>query len=231
MAGLVATLVDEELLAREARALGLDRDDTIVRRRLAQKMEFLAADTARMVEPGDADLRGFYAAHAERYRTVADTPFSQIYFSPRHRADAEGDAAEALRLASGGAAAWPADGDRLLLDNVYRDLDRRGVEGLFGPAFAESVFALPPGAWHGPVTSAFGVHLVRTSDLRPAQSRPFEDVRDAVTADWHRERDSAARADYMARLRASPRRGDWRCGTTGIQGGGASGPAGSMIRG
>ncbi len=202
MAGLVATLVDEELLAREARAVGLDRNDTIVRRRLAQKMDFLAADTARIVEPEDAQLRGFYEAHDERYRTAAKISFSQIYFNPRDRADAEADATAALRLTSGDAATWPADGDRLLLDSAYGDLDRQAVDSLFGPAFAQAIFALPSGAWHGPVMSAFGVHLVKTRDPRPAQLRPFEDVRDAVAADWRRERDIAAHASYMEKLRA-----------------------------
>lgn len=202
MAGLIATLVEEELMAREAHALGLDQNDTIVRRRLAQKIDFMVADTASTVDPGEAELRGYYLAHAERYRTTATISFSHIYFSRERRRDAENDATEALRLAAGNPAIRPTDGDRLLLDDSYRDLDRHAVESLFGAAFAQAVFASPAGAWRGPVNSGFGVHLVYVTDMRPAQQRSFEEVRATVASEWLRERSRAMRADYLDRLRA-----------------------------
>jgi hypothetical protein len=195
-------LVDEELMAREARALGLDQNDTIVRRRLAQKIDFMVADTASTVDPGEAELRGYYLAHAERYRTAAKISFSHIYFSRERRRDAETDATEALRLAAGNPAIRPIDGDQLLLDNSYSDLDRHAVGSLFGSAFAQAVFALPAGTWRGPVNSGFGVHLVYVTDMRPGQQRSFEEVRATVTSEWLREKSRAMRADYLDRLRA-----------------------------
>lgn len=202
MNGLVATLVEEELLAREGRALGLDQNDTIVRRRLAQKVGFMVADTTRIADPGEDELRSFYATHAERYRTAAKISFSHIYFSRERRPDAEADATEALRLAAGDGAARPAEGDRLLLDDSYTDLDLQAVESLFGPDFARAIFAQSPESWRGPVKSAFGVHLVNVRAVRPSDPKPFEEVRKTVVAEWHREQDIATRTNYLARLRA-----------------------------
>jgi hypothetical protein len=202
MAGLIATLVDEELMAREAHALGLDQNDTIVRRRLAQKIDFMVADTASIVDPDEAELRGYYFAHAKRYRTAATISFSHIYFSRERRRDAETDATEALRRAAGNPAIRPTDGDQLLLDDSYRDLDRHAVESLFGSAFAQAVFALPAGAWRGPVNSGFGVHLVCVTDMRPAQQKSFDEVRATVVSEWLRDKSRAIRADYLERLRA-----------------------------
>jgi hypothetical protein len=202
MNGLLATLVEEELLAREGRALGLDQNDTIVRRRLAQKVGFMVTDTTRVAEPREGELRNFYAAHAEHYRTAAKISFSHIYFSREHRRDAEADATEALRLVAGNVAERPAEGDRLLLDDSYTDLDLQAVEGLFGPDFAHAIFALPPGSWRGPVKSAFGVHLVNVRAVRPSSLKPFEEVREMVVLEWRHERDIATRTDYLAKLRA-----------------------------
>src|SRR6185503_2370647 len=94
--GLVADLVKEELLAREAREMGLGENDTIVRRRLAQKLKFLVEDTSRLVEPTEQELRQFYAANSARFQSGARVTFSQIFFNPEQRKDATSDAKAAL---------------------------------------------------------------------------------------------------------------------------------------
>jgi hypothetical protein len=99
--GLVASFLEEELFAREAKALGLDQNDMIVRRRLAQKLEFLIGDTSRIVEPADAELRRFYDANAERFGVEARVSFTQLFFNPEKRQHAESDARAALVSISG----------------------------------------------------------------------------------------------------------------------------------
>jgi hypothetical protein len=203
MHGLLATLLEEVLLAREARSLGLDQNDTIVRRRLAQKLTFLVEDTSRIADPSEDELRRFYAAHAERYRTNPLVSFSHIFFSPERRPHADADARTALALIStaGGQVEKLPDGDRILLENSFENIDVHEVSSLFGPDFAHTVFALPPGSWSGPIRSAFGLHLVQVTELRRANLRPFDDVRDTVTADWRRQRNSETKQAYLARLR------------------------------
>ena len=199
MKGLLATLTEEELLAREARALGLDQHDTIVRRRLAQKLSFIIEDTSRIADPSEGELRRFHSEHAERYQTDARVTFSQIFFSPERRPQAEADATAALiRVSASGA---PIAGDPMLLDDSYDSVDQADVTSLFGADFAKAVFAAPPGSWLGPLTSAYGVHLVQVTAVRPGGARRFEDVREAVTNDWRRERERETKAAYLSRLR------------------------------
>jgi len=105
--GLVTEYLKEELLAQEARAMGLDQDDLIMRRRLAQKVQFVLQDTPQPAEPTDEDLRRIYEADADRFQTPAKVSFIQIYFSREHRRDAAADAKAALAKLSHSAGSRP----------------------------------------------------------------------------------------------------------------------------
>ena len=172
----MAGFLEEELFAREAKTLGLDQNDTIVRRRLAQKLTFLVDDTSRVVEPSDEELRQFYNANAERFHVEPRVSFTQLFFNPERRQHAETDAQAALVLIStaGGDDRAQTMGDPILLENEFHDVDAQTISNVFGADFARAVFLLKPGSWAGPVKSGYGVHLVRITDLRPATLRPFE---------------------------------------------------------
>jgi parvulin-like peptidyl-prolyl isomerase len=201
--GLVADLVTEELLAREAREMGLDDHDTIVRRRLAQKLKFLVEDTSRLVEPTEEELRQFYEANAARFHTRATVSFTQIFFSPAQRKDATSDANAALiELKTAGRSDRAGTiGDRLLLDLEFQDADEQSLSSMFGPDFARAVFALQQGVWSGPLKSGYGVHLVSVAHLTAAKQRPFADARIEVLQEWRREKEKIANREYLARLR------------------------------
>ena len=197
--GLVTDFLKEELLAREARALGLDQNDTIVRRRLAQKLEFLVQDTSRIAEPTEEDLRRFYEANLERFQTDARISFTQVFFSREKRADAATEAKAALSdLADRGNAA--DFGDRLLVDSELVDADMQSVAGQFGREFADAVFALKPGAWNGPIESGYGLHLVRVSEIRPGNRREFSEVKTQVLELWRQQRQRQDNEKYFASL-------------------------------
>lgn len=198
--GLVTDFLKEELLAREARAMGLDENDTIVRRRLAQKVQFLVEDTSRLAEPTDDDLRKFYAAHPERFQTDARISFTQVFFSREKRKDAAADAKAALvELARGGVNAVEL-GDALLMDAELHDADPLAVSGQFGREFSDSVFALKPGAWSGPIVSGYGLHLVRVSELKPGRQREFAEVKAPVLERWREQRQREDNEKYFASL-------------------------------
>jgi parvulin-like peptidyl-prolyl isomerase len=201
--GLVADYLREELLAREARALELDRDDTVVRRRLAQKMNFILEDTARLASPTDADLRARFQAGQARFQTTPRSSFEHVYFSADKRGDrAVADAREALaRLRQGGPDAVPAAmGDASLLPATLSDADERAITTQFGAEFARAVAALEPGAWNGPVASEFGQHLVRVTARDAGRPRSFDEARAELVDDWRRDMQAAARAAYFAGL-------------------------------
>ncbi|WFT81757.1 MULTISPECIES: peptidyl-prolyl cis-trans isomerase [unclassified Methylobacterium] len=202
MTDLLTTLLHEELLAREARALGLDRQDTVVRRRLAQKLSFLVEDTARIAEPGEDQLRRFYQDHAERYRTAPRLSFQQIFFSPERRPQAAAEASAARTLLSSASATETLpDGDPLALDSSFADIDLQALSSLFGPAFARAAFALPVGSWSGPVESAYGTHLVLVSSRAQGALRGYDEVRNLVSEDWHRAKERELKDAYLGRLR------------------------------
>jgi PPIC-type PPIASE domain len=179
--------VREEIATREALAMGLDKDDTILRRRLRQKFEFLVEDAASAAPATDADLEAWLSAHAAQYRTGPRLAFRQVYLDPSRRGSTlERDAARLLAglQERGPEASIAALGDRLMLPAEVELTEEREIQRIFGERFAEAVLALPVGRWSGPVPSGFGVHLVlvrervegslpRAADVRLALERDF----------------------------------------------------------
>lgn len=201
--GLITDYLNEQLLAREARALGLEDNDVIVRRRLAQKLTFIIDDTARRAEPTEQELQRYHEANARRFQNDARISFGHIYFSPQRRADPRSDAADALQLLlAEGAATGTADlGDRLLIRSELRDETEQSISNTFGPDFARAVFALGTDRWSGPVQSGYGLHLVRVSTMTGATVPSLSDIRERVVAEWKREQETQAKERYLAALR------------------------------
>lgn len=186
MKGLVADYVREEVLYREALALGLDRDDAVVRRTLRQKYEFVTQDLATPSNPSSAELAAWYEAHRERYRNPRRVSFTQLQLAsdPAKGSD-DKDASLMLASLQGG-----ADPDTVgaaptrLLDADYQDLPVTEVAARFGQAFADSIAVLQPGVWSGPVRSGYGLHLVRVTMKSDGGIRPFDAVADTVRNDF-----------------------------------------------
>jgi parvulin-like peptidyl-prolyl isomerase len=199
LAALIQERVDEELLAREAIRLGLDKDDMIVRRRLAQKMSFASEDVAAIPEPDDKALQAYYDAHRARYAAPGRVALRHLYFS-QDRTGTTPQAAAAAALASL-QAGDEAAGDPSLLPLTYADVAEADLERDYGPAFAQAVERAPVGAWVGPVPSAYGVHLIRIERRLPSQLRPLAEVRDEVRAAWLAERRQASNTAFRAGLR------------------------------
>ncbi|WP_273241333.1 peptidylprolyl isomerase [Hyphomonas atlantica corrig.] len=187
MAAMVSDLVRDEALSREARRLGLDRDDTIITRRLAQKMSFVVSDLAEDPEPTRDEMLDWHATHTERFTTPATLTFSHIYFSPDVRGDGtETDAADTLaQLNASSATALDNLGDPFMLQRQYGDVPLREVARQFGGEFANELSELSVSdEWQGPLPSAFGLHLVKLESSTPASVIPFDDILDQVRKDW-----------------------------------------------
>ena len=200
--GLIEDHVNEEVLYREALSMGLDQGDTIIRRRLRQKMEFLSEDLAN-VEASEADLRAFLDDHPEKFRTDSTISFQQVYLNQDRRGDStEAEAARLLkRLRGNGAADWERLGDPFLLDPAYESIPQRQVGSLFGSAFAEQMFQVEIDRWVGPLESGFGLHLVFVSRRVDGRVPDLASTRHAVRREWdavHRERSNR---EFLLRLR------------------------------
>jgi peptidyl-prolyl cis-trans isomerase C len=202
---LIDARVREEVLYREALAMGLDQDDSIVRRRLAQKLEFLIEDVAAAHEPTHAELSAFFDKRQERYRLPARISFSQVYFSRNRRGRAaESDAG--LVLAGLGPAILPAaaadQGDRFIMGASYSEQSPEDVETAFGPEFVRALFEIEPGGWSGPIASAYGWHLVRIEAQSSSRLPRLAEVADHVRHDWSYEQRRKANEAVYERLAA-----------------------------
>jgi hypothetical protein len=191
--------IREEVLYRSALALGLDKDDTIIRRRLRQKMEFLFEDT--VAPPQEAELRAYLHAHPEKFRTQPLISFRQIFVSQSRGADAEADARQILARLVSTAPGATNGGDALLLGDTFTRMPLDRIAALFGESFAKAVAQSAVGRWVGPLRSGYGLHLVLVTDAQPAELPPFEQVRSAVEREWLAEHRAAAQAaQYQALL-------------------------------
>jgi hypothetical protein len=192
--GLIRDRVREEVYSREAMALGLDRDDTIIRRRLRQKMEFISEDMATEVHPTDAELGAYLAAHPDFFGVERRFTFTHVFLNPeKHGESLARDAARLLAQLNqaGTGAEAPALGDPFLLEHHFAAVTASEVDKQFGQGFAAKLGEIPPGQWQGPLESGYGVHLVLVGEHTQGRLPALADVRDAVRREW----DSARRKE------------------------------------
>jgi parvulin-like peptidyl-prolyl isomerase len=203
---LVENKVQEEILYREALAMGLDKDDTIVKRRMAQKLRFLAEDVAAAREPDTAELKSWFEKNKAMFAQPSRVSFRHLYFSPDRRGQsARDDAAKALAKLAGqpqDAKLAAALADPFMFQDYYRDRapDYLGKE--FGPQFAQAVAKLAPGSWQGPIESGFGWHLVFVDTVIPGRVPAFEELEGEVKNAWLNEQKEKAWAQAYKDLRA-----------------------------
>jgi hypothetical protein len=184
--------VREEVLYRAALQLGLDKDDTIIRRRLRQKMEFLFEDT--VPTPQEADLRAYLQSHADKFRLAPLISFRQVFVSTRRGDAAEPDARQILAHLVTDTPGAADNADSLLLGDTFSRTPLDRIAALFGDDFADGLAHAVPGHWVGPLQSAYGLHLILITAVEPAALPPFEEVRPAVEREWFAERRSTAQA-------------------------------------
>lgn len=184
--GLIDDYVKEEIYVREAIALGLDEDDTVIRRRLRLKMEFFNDAAIDAAAPTDAELEAYLKAHAGVFEVDPMMAFQQVFLSPdRHGDGIDQDAASILEVLLTRPVADPASlGDASLLPPELALASKTSIGQIFGNDFAEAVDKAAPGRWTGPVRSAFGVHLIRVSERKPGRVPKLDEVRDAVAREW-----------------------------------------------
>jgi peptidyl-prolyl cis-trans isomerase C len=199
--GLLASEVRNEILSREAIALGLDKDDVIVKRRLAQKMEFLADDLSGLREPTAEELRAWFDANKSEFVQPSRITFRHVYFSTDRRgADAEPAARRALASATGRRDTAPR-GDAFMFQDHYADRTEAQLAQVFGSDFAKTVLSSPLKQWSGPFESGLGWHVVWTEELRAGEVPSYEDVESEVRERWTLEqREAAKRAGFEAML-------------------------------
>ena len=206
MLALIENRIREEILYREALAMGLDKDDTIVRRRMAQKMQFLAEDVSAQYEPSSEELKAWFAKNTKMFEQPARVTFRTLYFSPDKRGHAaRADAIAALPRLAGKPAGWPgaaALADPFMFPDYMADRAPSEIAKDFGPGFARELFEQKPGAWTGPIESGYGWHLVYVDSLIPSRIPAFEEVEPDVKTAWLGTRKQEAWEEAYKKMRA-----------------------------
>jgi len=185
--GLIEQQIREEVLYREALAMGLDKDDQVVRRRMSQKMEFISNDLASLVEPDDEQLQTYLDEHPKKFAIPGRISYSQVYLNVSQRGEQVYADAEKL-LAELSQSTVDIDismaGDSFMGGYSFNDETDFGVARLFGKTFALEIFKLPVGEWTGPVESGYGLHLVHVDSRTDSRAPSLEQVRDKVRGEW-----------------------------------------------
>ena len=183
MEGIINDFVRNEVYYREALALGLDKNDLVVRRRLRQKMELIMDDLNAVGVPSDQVLTTFLQEHADIFQLEPQVSFEQVYLSPDLHLDMEADAKNMLASLRAGAAPETLS-DPTLVGYEYTLATQSEIARFFGNAFARQVVELEPGVWLGPLYSGLGGQLVRVSERRDGRLPALAEVREQVEREW-----------------------------------------------
>jgi hypothetical protein len=201
--GLVDDYIRDEVFYREGRAAGLDRDDVIIRRRVRQKMEFLAEDMSAP-EPSEAQLAAYLKANPERFRTEDRLTFQQVFLSAARRGRAIDDDSKQVANALDRAEAAvdkTALGDPFLLGEEFQAVSQSEVASLFGESFAKRISVMEQGRWQGPISSSFGQHFVNIGERISGTLPPLDAVRETVRREWSNARRLEAEQKLYGSLR------------------------------
>jgi peptidyl-prolyl cis-trans isomerase C len=213
---MVEDKIKEEVLYREGLVMGLDKGDTIVKRRMAQKVQFLAEDVATAHEPSTAELKAWFEKNTDKFALPSRYSFRHVYFSPDKRGtNAHDDATKALARIAGqpeDSPLIPSMADRFMFQDYYGDRAPNAIAKEFGPQFAVALEKVKAGSWEGPIESGFGWHLVFVDTVIPGRIPAFEEIESEVKTAWLSEQKAQAwqkayqamRAKYTVFLPAPP---------------------------
>ncbi len=202
--GIIDQYLREMILYREAVAMGLDRDDTVIRRRLAQKLEFLSQDLITPQPPTEAELQSYFEEHVDRYQAPDLITFTHVFIDPDKRGNQTLVDAETIKEQLQALKEPPRDarayGDAFMLQSYYPERPESELLKLFGSGFARSVFELAPHQWHGPVLSGYGTHLVYVHDLRKAPPPTFTQAEAQVRQEWESDKREELNEQFVASM-------------------------------
>lgn len=185
---LLDSKIREEILYREALIMGLDQDDTIVKRRMAQKMNFLAEDLTTLQDPTEADLQAWFDSHQQDFAFPPRVDFRHLYFSSDRHRDKTREAAASTLVTAQGLAADSSEaaalGEPFMFKDSYASRTPEQLAKEFGGKFAKAIFELTPGTWTGPIESGYGWHLIFIESITPSRIPAFDEVKSEVRTQW-----------------------------------------------
>jgi peptidyl-prolyl cis-trans isomerase C len=196
--GIINQLVDEEILYREALSLGLDKNDIIIKRRLAQKIGFLKQE--QISAPSDSQIEEYYLLNQSNYSLPTQYTFTQIYFShEKDEKDGKKRAVSALKN-------WQLNkeqpyGDPFLLGKNYSSKSLKEIERIFGEIFSTDLKTLERNVWSGPLESSYGFHLVLIASIAEERTPEYNTLKSVIISDLMAKRKEDSFKAYLEDLR------------------------------
>jgi len=202
--GLIDGYVREEIFSREALALGLDKDDTVIRRRLRQKLELMSDDLAGITIPSDDQLQQFLETNSDKFKTEPQIAFRHVFLEIAQRGNSALDeAARLLAVLSDEANESNPDtlGDSLMLPKTFHLTRVSEIAKLFGESFSLDLINSKPGQWVGPVQSGYGLHLILVTEHVAGRLPRLDEIRKTVEWEWTAANRKALKENLYNKLR------------------------------
>ena len=202
MDALMDAFIREEIYVREALAMGLDRGDPVIRRRLRQKIEFLVENIVAL-EPTQQQLESYLASNSDKFRVPPSFSFEQIYLGENANTGGASELATIVNELNEGKVKPGVVGENApLLPPSLEQLNAGDVAKIFGREFAVALSTLPVGQWQGPIQSGLGQHLVRPTQVIPGRPYDLDEIYDVVRREWQHDQRQSAVDDFYQQLRA-----------------------------
>lgn len=204
--GLIEQYIKETVLYNEALKMGLDKNDGVIRRRLAQQVEFIAKDLVVYTPPSEEDLKKYYEEHQENYTPDATYTFTQIYFDPDKRGNKTLDDANQVKEQLNKQGSLLQDvsnlGDTFMIDRYFEATSELEIRKNFGTGFTKELVKLEPGKWHGTILSGYGVHLVYMQEVVKPSVPSLSKVKEQVLQDWTNDKREELNEQFYEALKA-----------------------------
>jgi peptidyl-prolyl cis-trans isomerase C len=204
--GFIDKYIHEEVLSREAKLLGLDNDDIVIRRRLVQKMEFMSGEFSVVSEPTLAQLEAYFEKNSEAYKKPAAISFYQVFINSQDLSEQElNSKADAVMRDLGQIENTPDlssnYGDRTMLSNQFTRVTYDKLFQSFGDEiFVEEIQKAPEQEWSGPLKSAYGHHLVFITEKTESAIPVFSEVAVEVNQDFLDFKKRKANEEFFAQM-------------------------------
>jgi hypothetical protein len=202
--GLIEQQIHEEVMYREALALGLDKNDGIVHRRMAQKMEFIFSDIAAQSQPDESDLIKYLDNHSDKFKIPGRISFQHVYFNiDKHGDQIEKDIQQVLARLTQAKSKIDINeiGDAFMLGQEHKQLTEYDVSRIFGKNFAKTLFTLSVNSWQGPIKSGYGLHLINIENKTQSKKQKLDNVRDKVRSEWLSQQNKKLNDNFYKSLR------------------------------
>jgi hypothetical protein len=196
LARIINNLIDEEILYREALLLGLDQEDTIIKRRLAQKISFLKEESIPEI-PTTEELNQYYKNNKENYYIEPSFTFTHYYFSENNNSlERSQQALKALQDNS------KVKSDPFYLGKTFANESLRNINTNFGESFSKELITADLNVWNGPFESTYGHHIVYINSVNPGYIPEIEEVLRQVEVDFLQIKREQAVKGFLNNIRS-----------------------------